>query len=67
MVVESPGDDVHDRALALHLAERPPSWSRFIWQWAKERECAARRVLLTQGTSVQQSGGRTRIEIIHLR
>jgi hypothetical protein len=51
----------------VHLPERPPSWSRFIWQWAQEHDCAARRVLLTQGTSVQRPGGRTRIEIIHLR
>lgn len=51
----------------VHLADRPPSWSRFIWQWAQEQACVARRVLLTQGTSVQQPGGRTRIEIIHLR
>ncbi len=52
---------------AVHLADRPPSWSRFVWQWAQEHDCTARRVLLTQGTSVQQPGGRTRIEIIHLR
>ena len=51
----------------VYLAERPASWSRFIWQWAQEQRCGARRVLLTQGTSVQQPGGRTRIEIIHLR
>jgi len=51
----------------VHLPERPPSWSRFIWQWAQEQACAARRVLLTQGTSVQQPGGRTRVEVIHLR
>ena len=51
----------------LHLADRPRSWSRFIWQWAQEQACTARRVLLTQGTSVQQPGGRTRIEVIHLR
>ena len=51
----------------VHLAERPPSWSRFVGQWAQEQACVARRVLLTQGTSVQQPGGRTRIEIIHLR
>jgi pyruvate kinase len=51
----------------VHLAERPASWSRFVWQWAQGQDCVARRVLLTQGTSVQQPGGRTRIEIVHLR
>jgi pyruvate kinase len=51
----------------VQLAERPASWSRFVLDWAQEHECAARRVLLTQGTSVQRPGGRTRIEIIHLR
>jgi len=51
----------------VQLAERPASWSRFVLDWAQGHECAARRVLLTQGTSVQRPGGRTRIEIIHLR
>jgi len=51
----------------VHLPERPVSWSRFIWQWAQQETGTARRVLLTQGTSVQQPGGRTRVEVIHLR
>jgi pyruvate kinase len=51
----------------IHLVERPPSWSRFVGAWAREHAADARRVLLTQGTSVQEPGGRTRIEIIHLR
>jgi pyruvate kinase len=51
----------------VQRAARPARGSPVVRAWAQEHDCAARRVLLTQGTSVQRPGGRTRIEIIHLR
>ncbi len=45
----------------VHLAERPPSWSRFIWQWAQQQACTARRVLLL----CLAHSGDPRVAVVH--
>jgi len=52
---------------AMHVAQRPQSWAGFALDWTRRNDCAASRVLLTEGTSAQKAGGRTRIEVLHLR
>jgi pyruvate kinase len=52
---------------AMHVDRRPQSWAGFALDWTRRHDCTASRVLLTEGTSAQKAGGRTRIEVLHLR
>ncbi len=52
---------------AMHVDQRPQSWAGFALDWTRRHDCTASRVLLTEGTSAQKAGGRTRIEVLHLR
>jgi pyruvate kinase len=52
---------------AMQVAQRPQSWAGFALDWTRRHDCSASRVLLTEGTSAQKAGGRTRIEVLHLR